>query len=619
VKPSIAPIGVGDLKVVKSKLARYEAGEVAHIENVLPMEKRKREHRRLHQFEEIVTTEQEREEENRRDLQSTERFEVETEAQKTMKAETRFDAGLDLSASYGPVKLGVFAKFSMSNSKEESDKAATKYAKEVVDKTLHRLVERAREQRQTRTLDEVEETNLHGFDPSEEGTTGVYRWVDKYYRWKTVNYGKRLLYQFIVPEPGAYYAWAVQTHLQSKVLPQKPTPPTIPGGSKPLIPTAITRTNYLALARQYDVEGLSAPPPEELVLGKSVARDFPPQWVDNADGTSTPRETWWAFTNEELDIPQGYRAKQFAANWESLGVNGKVADMLVALDHVDAAGAAGPGSAMLNGQSGKLAVSGLGKGITAVLLNVQVLCTLMAEQFQQWQLSTYHAVMGAYKKALLDYEERAAAAQIRGGVAIEGDNPLLNRETEREQLEWLCLVLWAGDALQNPAGTQTNNGVPWPNASNATLNARKIEFFQEAFEWNNMTYETYPYFWGRESNREDRLAMESTDPLFERFLRAGAARVVVPVKPSHTEVVLWYQLTGQIWPGGPVPALTSTGLPEAVQYNAYLTDMQGVQDVEEIDADLVIEKDDPDAHLMKVPTDLVWLQDGSELPDFEAP
>ncbi len=176
-----------------------------------------------------------------------------------------------------------------------------------------------------------------------------------------------------------------------------------------------------------------------------------------------------------------------------------------------------------------------------------------------------------------------------------------------------------GRAAVAPRNGADRDGGAWPLPANATINAKKIEFFQEAFEWNNLAFEAYPYFWGRETNREARLAMESSDPLFERFLRAGAARVVVPVKPSHTETVLWYQLTGQIWPGGQVPAFDSTGLPEAELYDSYLVDMQGVEDLEEIDADVEIDEDDPDAHLMKVPTDLVWLQDDGTLPDFETP
>ena len=117
-KPIIKPLGIGDLKVVKQKLARYEAGEVAHIENVMARETRKRTHRHLRQYEEVTVLEQERIEENLRDLQSTERFELQTESQRTIKNEMSFQAGLDVSASYGPVSLSAFAKFAMSNWQE---------------------------------------------------------------------------------------------------------------------------------------------------------------------------------------------------------------------------------------------------------------------------------------------------------------------------------------------------------------------------------------------------------------------------------------------------------------------------------------------------------------------
>jgi hypothetical protein len=614
VKPVIQPLGVGDLKVVKTKLARYDAGEVAHIENVLAHEDRKRTHRRLDQIEQIVTTEQEREEETQRDLQSTERFELDTETLKTIRSETKFEAGLELSAAYGGFSLGVFARFASNEAKEQSDKEATKYAKEITDKTLHRLVERTREERQTRSLEEVEETNKHGFNnDTSDNVTGLYRWVDKYYRAKVVNYGKRLLYQFVIPEPGAYYVWATQTHFQSKVLPVKPLPPIVPGTEAykkplPLTPAALARWNYLALAQQYGLEGVD-PPPQYIIVGKAIAREF-------------RKKQAWAFSNEDLEIPSGYQAStaEFISYIQSyspknctlqIGTNGQI-DLTIG-------GTPAP-VIPFNGQTGKIGISCSGFNVVTFAMNLRVMCSLISEHFNQWQLRTYQAVMAAYKKALMDYEERVAAAQIQQGVAIEGDNPLLNRETEREQLEWLCLVLWSGDALENPPGTtQSGNTAPWPQRANALKNATKIEFFEEAFEWRNMSCELYPYFWGRTATREDRLALESEDPLFERFLRAGAARVVVPVKPSHTEAVLWYQLTGQIWSGGPVPALTSIGLPEATLYNSYLEDMAGVADVEEIDVDVPIESTDTTTFLMKVPTDLVWLQEDGDLPEFEKP
>ena len=48
----IRPIGIGDLRVVQQEILRYEAEEIAHIENILKGEKKSREHRSLQRTEE---------------------------------------------------------------------------------------------------------------------------------------------------------------------------------------------------------------------------------------------------------------------------------------------------------------------------------------------------------------------------------------------------------------------------------------------------------------------------------------------------------------------------------------------------------------------------------------
>ena len=47
-----------------------------------------------------------------------------------------------------------------------------------------------------------------------------------------------------------------------------------------------------------------------------------------------------------------------------------------------------------------------------------------------------------------------------------------------------------------------------------------------------MTWLTYPYFWGRKSQWQERVAYEDVDPVFNQFLKAGYCRVVVPVRPG---------------------------------------------------------------------------------------
>jgi hypothetical protein len=611
-RPVVQPIGIADLKVTKQRLVRYAAGEVAHIENVLARERRGRVHRRLRQVEEITVTEREREEESRRDLQSTERFELENETQRTIRSETTFEAGIELSGGFGPVNVTAYAKYANNQSAEESDRNATRFAKEVVDKTVSRLAERVREERRARTFEEVEETNEHGFSSGRSSVTGVYRWVDKYYRQKVVNYGKRLMYEFVVPEPAAFYLFAQRFNYESKVLPAKPAVPTVPDTNLELTPGAITRTNYMSLVKQSGATGVEPPPPDRIVVTKPLSRETPQSGMH------------WAFTNEDLVIPKGYRADhgfywvQYTWRDNPAAFSGA---LIVGTNNINIGNY--PSLDFYDDAVDRIPVSGTGYDIRSFAINIEVVCVLLDEAFEKWQIATYDAVMTAYQRALLDYEERLAAAQVQQGVTIEGNNPAINRETEKEELKHACLWIWAGPdidlqpAISHLPASPVPDNYPRIIRSRAVQNAEQIEFFERAFDWRNIAYELHPYFWGRDETWLDRNAIKSTDPLLERFLKSGAATVTVPVQPSFTEAVLWYQLTGDIWSGGPIPALESTGEPDAVLYNSYLDEMEDVSDVVEIEADVEILPDDPDAWIVRIPTTLVWLQPGPALPDLE--
>ena len=82
--------------------------------------------------------------------------------------------------------------------------------------------------------------------------------------------------------------------------------------------------------------------------------------------------------------------------------------------------------------------------------------------------------------------------------------------------------------------------------------------------------------------------------------------------------MLWYQLTGAIWSGGPVPALSSFPYPAASLYSAHLADVGDTQDSDDLDAEVAIDALDPDSWLIRVPTSLVWLETDTGLRDFEA-
>ncbi|MCB0644629.1 MAG: hypothetical protein KDC44_23455, partial [Phaeodactylibacter sp.] len=69
---------------------------------------------------------------------------------------------------------------------------------------------------------------------------------------------------------------------------------------------------------------------------------------------------------------------------------------------------------------------------------------------------------------------------------------------------------------------------------------RYIQFFETALEWRLMTYLFYPYFWGNKASWPETLQIRDNDPLFEKFLQAGAARIQVPVRPGFERALCSY-------------------------------------------------------------------------------
>lgn len=600
---------IGDLKVVKQKLVNYAAGEFAHIENILKSEKRSRKHRKLRQTEDIVFTSTDTTEENLQDLQSTERFELQKESQKTISSDTSFKAGVDVTGGFGPVEVSAYAKFATSNSSVESNRNAVNYAKDITERSLSRIIERVRQERTSRSLQETEEINKHGFDNTGAGAShisGFYRWVDKYYRAKVVNYGKRLMYELTIPEPGAFFIHSQHYKLENFILPEEPEKPMFyyndgTGRVKDFHPKDLTRTNYLGWVRKYNAQGISPPPSRLQMIEKSIVRE------------NLQHNTAYAFSNESLKIPNGYKCMSAKINWN---IKRRWDDHYLDISIGD--------KSFGNYQESQIFFEYTGGGYydnTSVIpitvtsynyqnigCNIQILCILTDEAFEKWQIETFDAIMNAYNKQVLDYEEKLAAAQIQNGVQISGRNPVINREIEREELKkgFISSFIYGTRSsvyrFDDPDKIWiASNDYPEISLLRTLTQSDKIQFFEQAFDWKNMTYQFLPYYWGRKENWLDTLAIEDNDPLFEKFLKAGAARVLVPVNPAYNFAILYYQITGRFDWDSSVPFSFDS------YFDRSLVEEVRTIEVDDIDKEVEIKKDDEETWLMKVPTSLVWL------------
>ncbi len=82
-----------------------------------------------------------------------------------------------------------------------------------------------------------------------------------------------------------------------------------------------------------------------------------------------------------------------------------------------------------------------------------------------------------------------------------------------------------------------------------------VRFFEQAFEWENLSWVPYSYFWGRKSTWLDKVSIEDDDADFQAFLKAGYLRVQIPVRPASPTPSITSDLHGEVWGGGPLPTI----------------------------------------------------------------
>ena len=378
-KGSVAPVGVGDLLVVKQNLKRYEAREISHIENILKGEFKNREHRRSRTTEETLTIEKETKKEEERDQQSTERFELKTEANNIIKEDSSLKIGLAVSGSYGPmVEFKATTDFGLNKSKEESTKVATSYSKDVTNRAASKTLERTSEERILKTIEVFEEKNAHGFDnkAGAEHVIGQYQWVDKIYEAQVFNYGKRMLFDLMVPEPAAFLLYALGSRPPVGADLVKPSPFT-------LKPTDLTEANYAYYVAKYGATGVEAPPKPYITVSKTF---------DGADDRTDRGEMTKV---ADVPIPTGYFADAAGVTVYLTYWDGSAARLAVTVgrrSHIFKPSAMGLANTALDGEVDSIPAAVLTFRVAVFTATFDVTCRRTPRALDDWKLKTHAAI-----------------------------------------------------------------------------------------------------------------------------------------------------------------------------------------------------------------------------------
>lgn len=587
----VKPLGIADYRRVEQELYCYEPGEVAHIENVMRGEEKSRVTRHLQRVEETFTLSTEEEKVQEKDTQTTDRFEMEKQTEKAVQEDLKFDIGVNVQAQYGPVKITADAKFGYAHSTKESDKQASKYAKEVTDRAVERVTKKVKEEQVRKVVDEFEETNTHKLSGGDRHNVGLYRWVNKLYQAKVVNYGKRLMFEFLIPEPAAFHLFAMtQEGIENTVGVEKPVDPrsnevvAAYGVPSPLTDAdSVTTSNYVLWGALYGAK-LEPPPLSELTVSKSY----------NREGMQDDKQ--FSDSKTDLKVPDGYEASSFAINW-GFHVHGDNWATVLVGRWSKTTPNDNAWTHSLDGEDDFVPFVIMGKS-TFYAANIEVRCVRRPETLKAWQIKTFDAVLKAYNDRLAAYEVAFAEAKARAGVQIRGTNPLRNRDIEMTELKKGALRLLTQCADLSSSATADADpadpcSVPSFDCCTAIREGSYVQFFEQAFEWKLITYLLYPYFWGRQCNWKKIYQLDDVDPLFLSFLQAGYAKVQVPVRPGYEAAIQRFLADGAIWNGGSVPGVDSD------MYVAIENEMK--QPVGEIDPEV-------EPWLITVPTTLTVLQ-----------
>lgn len=578
-----------DYYVIEDEWARYEAAEVAHIENLLPRENKRRVHVRQTEHESTSTIESEHSEQTEKDTQQHDNVEFTSATQRETNLEFGLELTVDSQGQYGPTAVQTHLAAEVDGSLATAEQTATRIAHEVVSRASARVSDRTRSLRTTRALTRITETNRHSLDntESDDPVVGVYRWVEQVRRLRVMRYPHRYLLEFLVPEPAAWWRWLASRRSAHGVT----LPPVIPftangnpasAGNPELSPADMSAAApaggvlpHLRYAARYGAFGLE-PPPQQMVLATSVSRSPGLKSAQGVTGIAKPQNDFPVEWNKDtsLSVPSGWEATSWRASvlaWHdgSFDYN----------DHLSVEVTVGAGSGLATtvsedhsmsaqltgGQVGPISSGTVPVGIMldapiGYHIAVEVTCAPTSGAVARWQQRTYEAVRQAYDIKQGEYREAASAATARAGVSITGLSPARAREVERAELKKHVISLMRGT---NPAAPVDPWHRPQPEDEpvlRTDLGPRdELMFLEQALEWENMRYVHYPYFWTHEAQWEDLADLSSGDPLFAAFLRAGSTRVVVPARREFEDAVNCYTRTLIPWGGKGAPAPDEPG------------------------------------------------------------
>jgi len=561
----LEPIGRSDLLLVRQTTTAYKRTEVAYIENILIGETRAREHTSRVLTREELFESIERETEETKDLQVTDRAALSKEVNEVVKEDLRTQGNVEVT-SRGPTKIVASASVSFERSTEEAAKSAEDYSRETIERAVKRTLERVK--REVRSLLEQEtlEVNRHSFERDDTATdhvSGVYQYLERVSRAKIFWYGERELYDVLVPEPAALI-WHLAISRKEVQIPLK-APDEELFDSLTIGNIAARREEVIRAFRVTDMPPI---PDETRELSVSFS------------GTGKGDEAKYT-TNKELQIPDGYVATsaKFVISVEvedndDVPNGGVVVGPDVRLWAKEAPNYRADHEENFNfvpSLPGPTVPVGVNvDNFTSLSGDITVTLQLTDQARTAWALQAFGRVSERFEQLRREYEQaviQATAARAEDEISLpEGSRlwlqQMIRSELQRNAIDIMRNAAVNFDLITDYAFPDTDGSLATqPTADLPALHAAEpeVRFLQQAFEWEHLSWILYPYFWGRRTEWRRTVVQAYPDPDFAAFLNAGAARLQIPVRPGFEDLVKHFMETGEVYEGGELPKMGDPG------------------------------------------------------------
>lgn len=541
------PFVIGELQLVRQRLARYALGEVSRIDNVMKGEAIETTRRQLERTSHSASSSGSLASASDTSLGTTQ-ADYFDEAYKTLAEAFKFTRG----TTYGPptssaalasaagaapvppagsletVKLEPLDHYPRAKTLER----AARIARDVTARTASQLARRAEWARASSSLTENEETVVNRIDGSrnERHVRGIHRWVDKIFRAHVVNYGHRLLLELYIDEPARDYVSRERSvHGESLCRPKSLEEVGVHVYTD--ISVDPGPTNYANLIRYYGSTDATLPPQQSMIVNASL-------------------QAGQAVSCQEIAIPDGYQviSATVSASWNPAGGITAIAGLLGihGFEFGNKGGAVlapAPQTFSLSSDAATLpfaiactqapapppslpAYRAPLVGMVSVSL---ALAPTPAAQ-QRWQFQFYQAMEAAYARRLKAYFQ-ASGGDDAAGVGRPGHNPLANQQAVRHTLRRRI-----GAKLRDQAGERCSG------SGGAAASCESL--LEHAFEWQEMAYSF-------DAGEAGAAELADTDDLLPAFLQAGSARVLLPVRPDHAFPVVYWLSCSLLWHGAP--------------------------------------------------------------------